>query len=231
MIHSVNLHRRLVTCAAVWVLLMAHSLHGQTYSRNAYATQSLGNTSATPQPIQSHPSHSPLPHSQSTHSQSGRAQVQPRLAPQRSAAPNVRPVNYSEFSSPVPDSSVPGEPRKLAISGQGVRAESVQTGRARFVRTVSSLGVVAGLMMGFVWWTRKNQGDSPYVPASHLVEVVGRVALDAKHKAHIVRFGDRLLLLSLEGNGVSKLGEIAANEQERRFTPEKMNTQRTAISS
>ena len=95
-------------------------------------------------------------------------------------------------------------PRLLNAPGSGTRKH--------FMRTVSSLGIVAGLMLGFIWWTRKNQSDNSIALPSDLVEVVGRVALDAKHKAHLVRFGDRILLLSLDGPGVSKLGEIGVDE-------------------
>ena len=93
------------------------------------------------------------------------------------------------------------------------------------MRTVTSLGIVAGLMLGFIRWTRRQSSDGVVVP-SNLVEVVGRVPLDAKFKAHIVRFGDRLLLLSLDGTGVTKLGEINAADFGSRETAPSLRNER-----
>ena len=84
----------------------------------------------------------------------------------------------------------------------------IQSRRALAILTWVTLVVVAGLMLGFIWWTRKNQLDGSVQLPNDLVEVLGRVTLDAKHKAHLVRFGDRILLLSLDGPGISKIGEI-----------------------
>ncbi len=93
-------------------------------------------------------------------------------------------------------------------SPAGLELRSGKFGRNGFGKTVSSVCVAAGLMLAFLWLSRRMRSDqAPQVP-DDLVEVVGQVPLDVKHRAHLVRFGDRLLLLSLQGTGVSKLGEI-----------------------
>ena len=133
----------------------------------------------------------------------------------------IQPVNYGE--------AINSKPRRLVLANRNVNKTGIwQDGRTRFIRTVSSLGIVGGLMVGFIWWTRKNQGESTLASASDLVQVLGRVSLDSKHKAHIVRFGDRLLLLSLEGNAVSKLGEIDASDGGARLTTASRETQRVS---
>lgn len=104
---------------------------------------------------------------------------------------------------------------RLPIRTERPRLLSAPNAGNSLVRTITSLGVVAGLMLGFIWWTRRHSSDGSTGLPSNLVDVVGCVPLDAKHKAHIVRFGDRILLLSLDGAGVSKLGEISAADFDR----------------
>ncbi len=124
----------------------------------------------------------------------------------------VQTVNYQTTSRPSPLVGSPaiGEVNQAAASSTAGLGANVS--KSRLVRTFSSLGVVTGLMIGFIWWTRKNQIDRVTNSPNDLIEVVGRVSLDAKHKAHLVRFGGKLLLLSLDSDGVSKLGEIDAEQ-------------------
>jgi flagellar biogenesis protein FliO len=44
-------------------------------------------------------------------------------------------------------------------------------------------------------------------PAQCLIENLGRLPLTPQHSLHVVRFGDRALLLALHGSGCSVLGE------------------------
>jgi flagellar biogenesis protein FliO len=100
-------------------------------------------------------------------------------------------------------------------STSNLNLQSTRLGRKRVATTISSLVVAAGLMLGFMWLSRRVRTSNTLAVPGDLVEVIGKVALDSKHRAHLVRFGDRLLLLSLQGSGVSKLGEIPFAELSR----------------
>ncbi len=118
----------------------------------------------------------------------------------------VRPAVYEASTNP--GQAVNASPSNLELQG-------TKRGRNRVATTISSLGVAAGLMLGFIWLSRRVRPQGSLTVPDDLVEVIGKVALDSKHRAHLVRFGDRLLLLSLQGTGVSKLGEIPFAELSR----------------
>ena len=110
----------------------------------------------------------------------------------------------------------PTNPRQAVnASTSNLELQGTKRGRNRVATTISSLGVAAGLMLGFIWLSRRMRPQGTLTVPDDLVEVIGKVALDSKHRAHLVRFGDRLLLLSLQGTGVSKLGEIPFAELSR----------------
>lgn len=138
---------------------------------------------------------------------------------------------YPAVRNEIQQHSYEGDPRppsvqsafSIARSDQSLPIQDPKGSRNQFARTVSSLGVVAGLMLGFLWWSRKQQVDNAQVVPNDLVQVIGCVPLDAKHKAHLVRFGDQILLLSLEGTGVSKIAEINVQTTERTQTIRSQN--------
>jgi flagellar biogenesis protein FliO len=74
------------------------------------------------------------------------------------------------------------------------------------VRTLSSLAFVLGLFFLFLRFARRYR-----VPAEEgepLFDTLGRVSLLGK-RAHIVRFGSKLLVLAKTSNGLEKLTELS----------------------
>lgn len=138
----------------------------------------------------------------------------------------VRPAAYVTATNPA--QAAHASTTKLELQG-------TQRSRNRVATTVSSLGIAAGLMLGFIWLSRRLRAKSTRSVPDDLVEVIGKVALDSKHRAHLVRFGDRLLLLSLQGTAVSKLAEIPVAEWsrasggEQRMTPSRRSVGDAAL--
>jgi flagellar biogenesis protein FliO len=120
--------------------------------------------------------------------------------------PSPGEVRQAAHSAPLNDTSA------MHNSTAGLKLRGSKFGQSRWAKTISSVCIAAGLMLGFMWLSRCMRSDTAQKVPDDLVEVVGKVALDTKHRAYLVRFGDRLLLLSLQGSGVSKLGEIPFTE-------------------
>ena len=80
----------------------------------------------------------------------------------------------------------------------------------------SALSIVLGLYFGLVWLSKKIQrraaGRNGGIP-EEVVHVLGEFRLSDQHEAHIVRFGSKLLALSVTPNGYEKLAEINDPEE------------------
>jgi flagellar biogenesis protein FliO len=93
-----------------------------------------------------------------------------------------------------------------------VRDEPREVGKARglpqAVSVIASLGIVLGLFFLVAWLFRKAQPKSvPRLPPD-IVEVLGRTPLVGRHHAHLIRFGNKLVLLSATPGGIEPLAEI-----------------------
>lgn len=82
-------------------------------------------------------------------------------------------------------------------------------------RTFSSLAVVVGLFLVFVWFVRRNR--VPLAARERVFHTLGRVSLLGK-QAHIVQFGDKLLVLAKTANGLEKLTELSNPVEVERVT-------------
>lgn len=73
---------------------------------------------------------------------------------------------------------------------------------------VSSLAVVLGLFFLVVWFARRSGPKGGLLLPTEVLEVLGRSPLTARHQMHVVRFGNKLLLLSVTATGAEPLAEI-----------------------
>ncbi len=71
-----------------------------------------------------------------------------------------------------------------------------------------SLAVVLGLFLGMTWLLRRGLPKGTRLLSSEVVEVLGRAPLAPRQQMHVIRFGSRLLLVSVTSTGAETLAEI-----------------------
>jgi flagellar biogenesis protein FliO len=78
---------------------------------------------------------------------------------------------------------------------------------------------VFALLWTALWFLRKRgwPGTRRSKPVTVLLESRGKLALTARHSVHLVRIGDRNLILALHPDGVTFLGDtVPAADGERK---------------
>ncbi len=73
----------------------------------------------------------------------------------------------------------------------------------------ASLGLVLGLFLLVVWSVRRGMPKGAGVLPAEAVEVLGRAPIAGRQHVHLVRCGNKLVLLSATGAGVETLTEIS----------------------
>ncbi|HZZ27046.1 MAG TPA: flagellar biosynthetic protein FliO [Pirellulales bacterium] len=76
------------------------------------------------------------------------------------------------------------------------------------VSVVGCLAVVLGLFLGFAWLMRRSLPTSTRRLPSDAVEILGRTPLAGRQQMHLVRFGNKMLLVCVSPTGVDSLAEI-----------------------
>ena len=77
-----------------------------------------------------------------------------------------------------------------------------------------SLGLVLAAFFGLVWFLKKSSGGNARGGLPHqVIQVLGRVPLDAKQQMQLVRLGDRILLIGISQQGTETLGEITDRDE------------------
>ncbi len=75
-------------------------------------------------------------------------------------------------------------------------------------RMVGALAVVLGAFMVLLWITKKIQGPSKTVMSKQTLELLGQKQINKIHCLHLIRLGQRILLISASDSGVTCLSEI-----------------------
>ncbi len=116
-----------------------------------------------------------------------------------------------DLSASVSTLMLPG-PKSLSASGRGETAGPVQA----LVTTSASLGVVLGLFLLLVWFQRRVAGRNGSVLPGEVVQTLGRVPLNGRQEMHLVKVGNKLLLLAVTATSAETLTEITdPNEIDR----------------
>ena len=138
------------------------------------------------EPSQQSPAPQPIDVAAEEETASGQPASQLRLPPRPSSAQNT---------------STAGEPSADAAAFPGG-----PSGLSSTLRTLSSLGIVLGLFFVFMRLVKRSRVSVE--PEDQLFDTLGRVTLLGK-RAHIVRFGSKLLVLAKTQNGLEKLTELS----------------------
>jgi flagellar biogenesis protein FliO len=73
----------------------------------------------------------------------------------------------------------------------------------------ASLGLVLGLFLLVIWSVRRGMPKGAGMLPAEAVEVLGRAPIAGRQHVHLVRCGNKLVLLSAHGAGVETLTEIS----------------------
>ena len=74
--------------------------------------------------------------------------------------------------------------------------------------TLGSLAVVLCLFLGVTWLLRRGAPAAATVLPGEVVEILGRAPLPGRHQMHLVRCGQKLLLVAVSAAGADTLTEI-----------------------
>ena len=148
-------------------------------------------------------------------------------APRRERSPVKRPPaaveqatfveNPSDAEAANPKAPKSAAPRLLRPRGAGKTADNEGPAqRARPLGATSSamtgvmsLAVVLGLFFAVAWAMRRGMPQGPALLPREAVEVLGRTPLAGRQHAHLIRCGNKLLLVYLSPGVAETLAEIA----------------------
>ncbi len=104
----------------------------------------------------------------------------------------------------------PLPPQSAARGGDGEKANGERPFRpaSGFMTGLTSLAIVLGLFFVAAWAVRRGLPQGPTALPSDVVEVLGRTPLAARQFAHLVRCGNKLLLVHVSPGCAETLTEI-----------------------
>jgi flagellar biogenesis protein FliO len=133
----------------------------------------------------------------------------PAVAPARSpSAPHLLPAAYNAPTEPARG------PRPIPLSRASGDASSALSafpggGMPSFVNAATSLGIVLGLFVLVAWAVRRGMPRGSTSLPREAVEVLGRAQLVGRQQVHLVRCGNKIVLLNVSPSGVETLTEIS----------------------
>ncbi len=125
------------------------------------------------------------------------------------------PLRIVRGSAPVRTTATavrPDEPMRLAPPGaastQRPSGSSPLTTAGAVKTVVTSLAVVLGLLVALVWLSRRTNPKARDTLPEDIIETLGRAPLSGRQEMHLVRIGNKLLLLSVTPTSAETLTEI-----------------------
>ncbi len=130
----------------------------------------------------------------------------------------VQPAAYAE--EPAVSTEVPRAPLRLAPREKSTSSElarpAATSSTSAITTVVGSLGIVLGLFVVLVWFSRRFAPAGTAALPKEAVELLGRTSLGGGQQMQLVRVGTKLLLVALSPQGARTLTEISsATEVER----------------
>ena len=154
----------------------------------------------------------------------GPGAAQPLRLPGRLLPPQSGQATRNELASDV--SAAPerltsdrqaGQEQPIPLSAQTTAPKPAeQSGLPAWLSRAGSLGLVLGLFLLVVWAVRRGMPKSAALLPREALEIMGRAPLVGRQQVHLVRCGNKVLLLSVSATSVETLTEITdADEVER----------------
>ncbi len=126
------------------------------------------------------------------------------------------PADFSRLNAPVQRQN---EPMPIGAAGRDSANPTNSRGTHRdtpstpspapaVLSMLGSLAVVIGLFLGLIWLLRRGSPKSIRLLSRDVVELLGRSPLAGRQQMHVIRFGNRLLLVAVSPDGAETLAEI-----------------------
>jgi flagellar biogenesis protein FliO len=144
--------------------------------------------------------------------------------------PQIAPISHAQAAEQLPAAPAPANPQperqdaderlegdqpphalKLTPPSKSRGSDSARNSpRAggAITSVVSSLAVVLGLFFVLVWLAKRGAPKGAATLPAEVLEVLGRAQLTPRQQMHVVRFGNKLVLLTLSPSGAESLAEI-----------------------
>ncbi len=100
------------------------------------------------------------------------------------------------------------EPTSKSATTSAISQSSIPNFSQSATRMVAALAVVLGAFMVLLWVTKKIQGPSQSIMSKQTREVLGQKQINKIHSLHLIRLGQRILLISASDSSVTCLSEI-----------------------
>jgi len=130
-------------------------------------------------------------------------------APSEASPSTTAPATLPSDSAPALPLAAPQAPA-LAMPEQAsdTNAPRPNRGVPSIASVIGSLAVVLGLLMLVAWMFKRSMPKAASSLPPGVVEVLGRAALAPRQYVHLVRVGNKLLLVSVTPSGAETLTEI-----------------------
>ena len=200
-------------CLTIFLAALPTSVSGQSQSPDRQAVASNRPAHSAPAAYPAQRARQPSGHFDSLPGEHRNGSG--RLATAQSPNRQSRRVNHPDaarqpITGPLAGNSKesPRLARRQSKRLDGPSGDRSPTPIRSLVTMASSLAVVLGLFLLIVWFTRRNGGKPiPNLP-TEVMETLGRAAIGTRRQLHLVRLGNKLLLLHVSSTGIESVAEI-----------------------
>jgi len=134
------------------------------------------------------------------------------------STPDTQPRPNTAATTPIPKARPPIllSPRGKATASKGSKSQGdgaeerrlTSSAKPNLLAIFGSLGIVLGLFFAVMWVMRRGMPASAKLLPSEVVEVLGRTPLAGRQQAHLIRCGNKMLLVALTTDSAKTLTEI-----------------------
>jgi flagellar biogenesis protein FliO len=137
------------------------------------------------------------------HAPAGAVQEHPAAAVTPSAVKEPKPLPH-------------GERPKLLAPATSTATDSgtnLSPGLDSLMTVLGSMGIVLGLFVVTMWCLKRGVPKSGRPLPVEVVEVLGRAPLAGKQQMHLIRFGNKLVLVAESPDGIKAISEITESQE------------------
>ena len=131
-----------------------------------------------------------------------------QVEPQQTAGDISVPLQSLQSFPRLPLQPRVTEPTSKSATTSTISKSSIPNFSQSATRMVAALAVVLGAFMVLLWVAKKIQGPSQSIMSKQTLEVLGQKQINKIHSLHLIRLGQRILLISASDSSVTCLSEI-----------------------
>jgi flagellar biogenesis protein FliO len=110
------------------------------------------------------------------------------------------------------------QPLPLAPPDKSSSSRAGRSGATAIGTALGSLAIVLALFLGVAWVLRRGLPASGQILPRDVLEVLGRSPLPGRQQVHLMRLGNKLLLVWASGQAVETLAEVTDPQEVDRLT-------------